>query len=199
MNLARRDPEGAYDNQALKIVEKLKAAEFENTLSRINVDHFSDLPQELLMREKSLKWSLRKLNDRLAEELSKGSRDQSQIKRILDERHAKEKAFNSLKERLFKEYPAYADLRHPRTISIHQLQKEIIDPDEAILEYMVTRSKTYIFAIDKQRFYTYSVDYSGKDLERDVDALTRPLFRSDTQASWDPSVAYKLIPRSLIP
>lgn len=192
MNLAKKDPGGAYDSQALRIVEKLKAAEFENTLSRINVDSFSDLPNDLLIKEKSLKLSLRRFNSRLAEELSKGDPDQAQIQKLLEERRSKEKAFLELKDRLTREYPAYADLRYPKPVSLHQLQKDIVDPDEAIIEYIVTRSRTYIFAIDKQRFHTYAVDYSSKDLERDVDALTRPLYRADTQASWDPSVAYRL-------
>lgn len=199
MNLAKKDPAGAYDAQALRIVEKLKAAEFENTLSKTNVDSFSDLPKELLIKEKSLKLTLRRLNSRLAEELSKGNPDQAQIQKLLDERRSKEKLFRDLKDRLLKEYPAYADLRYPRSLSLHQLQKEVLDPDEAILEYMVTRSRTYIFAIDKQRFHTYSIDYSSKDLERDVDALTRPLYRADTQASWDPSVAYRLYSQIIKP
>jgi tetratricopeptide (TPR) repeat protein/CHAT domain-containing protein len=199
MTLAKKDPEGAYDSQALRIVEKLKAAEFENTLSRINVDTFSDLPQDLLVKEKSLKLSLRRLNGRLAEELSKSSPEQPQIRKLLDERRNKEKMFANLKERLSKEYPSYADLRYPKPLAVHQLQKEIIDADEAVLEYMVTRSRTYIFALDKQRFHTYSIEYSSKELERDVDLLTRPLHRADTQTNWDPSVAYRLYSRVIKP
>jgi CHAT domain-containing protein len=56
-----------------------------------------------------------------------------------------------------------------------------------------------MFAIDKHRFHTFSVDYANKDLERDVDALTRPLYRADTQASWDPSVAYRLYAKIIKP
>ncbi|MBI4961738.1 MAG: tetratricopeptide repeat protein [Desulfomonile tiedjei] len=199
MNLAKKDPDGAYDQLALRIVEKLKAAAFENALSRINVDGFSDLPQELLLKEKSLRLSLRRLNSHLAEELSKINPDQAAIKKLLDERRAKEQTFMALKDRLVKEYPSYADLRYPRPVSVHQLQQSIVDQDEAILEFMVTRSRTYLFAIDKHRFYTHSVDYATKDLERDIDALTRPLYRADTQASWDPSVAYRLYSKLIKP
>jgi CHAT domain-containing protein/Tfp pilus assembly protein PilF len=199
MRLAKRDPEGAYDGQALRIVEKLKAAEFENTLSRINVDNFSDLPHDLLIKEKSLKHSLRRLNTRLAEELSKGNRDQAQVQKILEERRTREKAFKNLKNRLLKEYPSYADLRYPRPVSVHQLQKETVDQDEAILEYMVTRGRIYIFALDKHHFYTYSIECPIQDIQRDVEALTRPLVRAETQASWDPSVAYRLYSRIIKP
>jgi tetratricopeptide (TPR) repeat protein len=199
MSLARKDPGGAYDNQALRIVEKLKAVSFEKTLSAINVDSFSDLPNELLIKEKSLKLSLRKLNERLEEERSKVNPNQSQIRKLLDERRAKEKSFKQLKERLLAEYPAYSELRYPRPITVHQLQKDVIDQDEAVLQYMVTRSRTYVFALDKQRFHTYSIDYSGNDIEKDIDALTRPLHRADTQASWDPSVAYRVYSKIIKP
>lgn len=199
MTLARKDPQGAYDNQALRIVEKLKSADFENTLARINVESFSDLPNKLLIKEKSLRLTLRRLNTRLAEERARVQPDQKLIRKLLAERRAKEKSFVELKERLIKEYPAYAALRYPRPVSVHHLQKSIINADEAILEYMVTRGRTYVFAIDKHRFYTYSVDYSHKDLERDVAALTRPLYRADTQASWDPSIAYRLYAKLVKP
>ncbi len=199
MTLAKKDPKGAYDHQALRIVERLKAAGFENTLSRINVDHFSDLPQELLIKEKSLKLSLRRLNTRLSAERSRFNPNQEQIKKLLAERRAKEQSFNKLKDRLVREYPSYAELRYPRPISVHQIQKDAIDRDEAIVEYMVTRSRTYLFVIDKQRFHTFSIDYAGKDLERDVDALMRPLRKAEAQASWDPSVAYRLYSRLIKP
>ncbi len=199
MKLARKDPQGAYDSQALRIVEKLKAAEFENTLSRINVDNFSDLPKDLLIKEKSLKLSLRKINSRLAEELSRVNQNPPQIKKLLDERRAKEELFTKLKDRLVKEYPSYADLRYPRPISVHQLQKDIIRPNEALLIYMVTRGATYVFAIDKQRFHVHSIAYPAKELRRDIDALMKPLHRADTQASWDPSIAYRLYSKIIKP
>jgi len=199
MKLARKDPEGAYDAQALRIVEKLKAAAFHNELARTNVAGFSDVPRELLVKEKSLKLSLRKLNARLAAELTKVSTDQGEVEKLIKERRAREGLFMKLKARLVREYPAYAALMYPRPVSVHQLQKQVVDPDEAILEFLVTRSRTYLFAVDKRRFYTYSIDYAHKDLQRDVHALLRPLYRSDTQASWDPSVAYRLYSRLIKP
>ena len=199
MKLARKDPEGAYDNQALRIVEKLKAFAFEETLSRMNVDAFSDVPQDLLIKEKSLKFGLRQLNDRLGSERSKVNPDQEELRKLLEERRAKEKTFSQLKERFMKEYPSYAELRYPRPVSVHQLRREVIDPDEAILSYMVTRSRTYLFAIDKHRFQTFVIDYPMKDMAKDVEVLTKPLLRADTQASWDPSVAYRLYLRLIKP
>ncbi len=192
MMLAKKDPQGAYDNQALRIAEKLKAAEFESALERINVEKFSDVPEELLVKEKSLKLSLRNLNSRLAEEISRVNSDQTQIQKLLQERRTREQAFMKLRERFTKEYPNYADLRYPKPIDVHQLQRDIIHPDEALIVYMVSRSRTYLFAIDKQRFHTFSINYAGLDMQRDVEALMRPLHRADAQANWDPSVAYRL-------
>ncbi|MFH0822892.1 MAG: tetratricopeptide repeat protein [Pseudomonadota bacterium] len=200
MKLARKDPEGAYDNQALKIVEKLKSASFQSLISRINVDAFSDLPQELLLKEKSLKLGLRKLDERLTEELSKVNCEQQAVKKLQDERRAKERSFKELKNRLEKEYPSYAGLRYPPPVSIQRLQKETIDAEEVVLEYMLTRSRTYIFVLDKTRFHTVSVDYALKDLERDVTSLLRPLHQADTQAgSLDPSIAYRMYDRLIKP
>ncbi|MDQ1238627.1 MAG: hypothetical protein QG577_812, partial [Thermodesulfobacteriota bacterium] len=199
MTLARKDPQGAYDSQALKIVEKIKAVDFERTLSAVNVDAFSDLPSDLLIKEKSLRLTLRNLNARLETERSKINPDQAEIKKLVDERRAKEKSFRELKGRLSVDYPAYSELQYPKPITMERLQKDVIDSDEAVLEYMVTRGRTYLFAIDKNRFHTYSIDYSSQEVEKDVEALTRPLLRSDTLASWDPSVAYRLYSKIIKP
>ncbi len=199
MRLAKEDPKGAYDNQALRIVEKLKAANFEENLARINVESFSDLPNDLLIKEKSLRLGLKRVSARLSREMSAVHPDQKRIRRLLEERRAKEKAFAQLKETLEKDYPAYAALRYPKPVTVHQLQKEVLAPDEALLEYMVTRGKTYLFAIDKHRFHTYSIDYSLNEIQEDVRTLIRPLYRGDTHANWDPSVAYRLYSRIIKP
>jgi len=199
MTLARKDPGGAYENQALRIAERLKAASFDNMLSRTNVPSFSDLPQDLLIKEKSLRLGLKKLNERISAELSREGPNQAQIEKLVEERRAREKAFQKLKVIMEKDHPAYAAVKYPRLPSVQQLQRDVVDPDEAILEYMVTRSRTYIFAMDKGRFNTFSIDYSLKDMERDIDALMRPLHRADTRESWDPSVAYRIYSRVIKP
>ncbi len=198
MNLAKKDPDGAYDNQALRLVERLKAASFEKTLSRINVPSFSNIPNDLIIKEKSLRFSLSRFNAKLMEQRSKIHPNPELMKKLLQERHAKETSFANLRDQLSREYPAYVNLTKPEPISIHQIQKSL-DPEEVLLEYMVTRGRTYIFAIDKYRFHTFSADYPLSELEKDVELLVRPLRKHETLASWDPSVAYKLYSKLVKP
>lgn len=199
MGLARKDPGGAYDSQAFGIVEKLKVVDFERALSSLNVETFSDLPSELLIKEKSLRFALKNLTSKLEAERAKTRPDQGTIKRLVEERIAKEKSLKELKARLAQEHAAYAELRYPRPVSVAKMQKVVIDPDEAVLEYVVTRARTYLFAIDKQRFHTFSIDYSAQEAEKDVETLLRPLLRSETLASWDPSVAYRIYTKIIKP
>ncbi|MEW6352257.1 MAG: tetratricopeptide repeat protein [Thermodesulfobacteriota bacterium] len=199
MGMARKDPDGAYDNQALSIVEKLKATSFENALSRIKVDSFSRLPRDLLAKEKNLRLSIKHINEKITAALSKVGPDQRAIEQMHKERREKEKAFEELKRKLATEYPAYSSLRYPQAVSVPYLQKEVLRPDEAVIEYMVTRSRTYLFAIDRDRFYTYSIPYALKDLQQDVVALMKPLHRADNQASWDPSIACRLYTKLVRP
>jgi tetratricopeptide (TPR) repeat protein len=199
MRLARKTPKGAYDNQALRIVEKLKAAEFENTLSRTNVESFSDVPRELIIREKSVKLALKQINSRISDELSKINQDKNLIDNLLKQRRSKEKTLNELKRQFLEEYPYYSDLRYPQPVSVNRLQRRAIHAQETVLEYMVTRSRTYIFAMDQRHFYTYSVDYPLKDIERDVNEIIRPFRSEHSQSGWDPSVAYRLYSRLIRP
>ncbi len=198
MNLAKKDPEGEYDNQALRLVERLKAAHFQDILSRTNVPSFSNVPNDLLLKEKSLRLSLNRLNVKLMEERSKNHPNNESIRKLLSERRKKEQTFGMLRDQLSREYPAYVNLTKPKTMTIHQVQKNL-DPDEVLLEYMVTRGKTYIFAIDKYRFHTFSIDYPLSEIDRDVELLIRPLHKHETLASWDPSVAYKIYSKIVKP
>ena len=198
MNLAKKDPEGEYDNQALRLVERLKAASFEDTLSMINIPSFSNVPDDLLLREKSLRLSLNRLNVKLMEQRSKNHPNNELIKKLLKERRKKEQSFAVLRDQLSRDYPAYVNLTKPKTMSIHQVQKHL-DPEEVLLEYMVTRGRTYIFAIDKYRFHTFSIDYPLSEMDRDVELLIRPLHKHETLASWDPSVAYKIYSKIVKP
>ncbi|MFH0958775.1 MAG: tetratricopeptide repeat protein [Pseudomonadota bacterium] len=198
MNLAKKDPEGEYDNQALMLVERLKAASFLDTLTKINVPGFSNIPSDLLLREKSLRLSLNSLNSKLMEQRSKNHPNNELIRKLLKERRKKEQNFGVLKDQLSRDYPAYVNLTKPKAISIHQVQKNL-DPEEVLLEYMVTRGKTYIFAIDRYRFHTFSIDYPLSEIDRDVELLIRPLHKHETLASWDPSVAYKIYSKVVKP
>ncbi len=198
MNLAKKDPDGAYDNQALRLVERLKAASFENTLSKINVPSYSNIPNDLVIKEKSLKLSLNRFNEKLMGERSKIRPNPQLMKKLLEERRIKETSFANLRDQLSRQYPSYVNLTKPKPMSIHQIQKSL-DPDEVLLEYMVTRGRTYIFAIDKYRFHTFSIDYPWSEMEKDVDNLIGPLQKHETLASWDPSVAYKIYSKIVKP
>ncbi len=88
MKLARKDPDGAYDNQALRLVERLKAASFEKTLLRINVPSFSNIPNDLLIKEKSLRFSLSRFNVKLMEQRAKIRSNPELMKKLLEERRA---------------------------------------------------------------------------------------------------------------
>ncbi len=199
MRLARKNPKGAYDNQALRIVEKLKSAEFENTLSRTNVESFSDIPQELIIKEKSVKLALRQLHSRISEELSKVNQNKGLIDNLVKQRRIKEKKLTELKTKFLEDYPFYSELRYPQPVSVQRLQRQAINPKEVILEYMVTRSATYVFAMDQRHFYTYSIDYPLKDIQRDVDEVIRPFQTNQSQTGWDPSVAYRLYSKLVRP
>jgi tetratricopeptide (TPR) repeat protein len=192
MNLARKDTKGAYDKQAFAMMEKLKSYEFESDFFRIGAEHFPDIPQELRMRERNLRLALKTLNERLAQELAKPAPTPGTVRKLNAERRERERAFAELRETMRRNHPAYAALKYPQPIAVDRFQRDVLDQDEILVSYMVTRSRTYIFAVDKNKFFPVSVDYPRDALQKDVHDLMRPLFRSDSLESWDPSIAHRL-------
>lgn len=74
--------------------------------------------------------------------------DGTALRKRLDDIDAK---ISTATQRLEREFPDYAALANPRPLSIEAIQK-LLGPDEALAFFLTGETRSYVFAVNKERF-----------------------------------------------
>jgi CHAT domain-containing protein/tetratricopeptide (TPR) repeat protein len=80
----------------------------------------------------------------------------------------------SLKNKLATKFPAYAELAVSKPVSIEEVQK-LLGPNEALIAYLVSDKKTYVWAVRSNRSEMFVVGVGQKSLGNAVKELRRGL------------------------
>lgn len=147
-------------NQAFTLSEKGKSAILLSHLRDKEAKSVGRIPPELLAQDASLKSELYFYNKQIHDHKLKNKQDDEKIKlwnsRIFDLSRKQDVLVKSIE----KDYPAYYNLKYDNSvISIDEVQKKL-PPNQAIIEYTLTDSLLYIFAItaDKKQLITSPID-----------------------------------------
>ena len=154
MQMHQRTPDQGYDAEALQISERARARSLLDLLNEEHVDIRQGVEPALLERERSVQASL-------------SSKIERQM-RLLGTKHTEEQAAAADKEvqELVAEYrkvqaeiragsPHYAALTQPQTVSLAEIQKEVLDPDTLLLEYALGEDRSFVWAITQDSLTTH--------------------------------------------
>lgn len=182
--------------QAFHVAERSRAQSFMEMLSvaRVNVDKGID--PALLARKRHLEQAISsKSSDRIA--LFNGKHAQQQeivlnqeIEKLLDEHQ-------QLEDQIRSSAPEYADLTHPRSLTVKQVQDELLDPDSVLLEYSLGEQHSHLWIVAQTSLSAY--DLPGRRIIEDAarqvhKLLIAPPAQSSTelhqqQARWNLAAA----------
>lgn len=139
----------AQKNKANLLLEKLYESE---------AKQFSGIPDSLLAREDSLKAGLTYYDTEIKNARSgAGDRDAAFLQKMKELYFSSKSEFDALRERFESDYPKYYQLKYQtQAVSVQQVQ-DALDKDTGFLEYVVTDSNVFIFAISKNEFQVNSV------------------------------------------
>lgn len=167
-----KDRPGAIE-EAFHVTERSRARAFLDQLSEVKAKRFGGLPKEILSKERSLVDRLIKCEHALLKARSKPRIKQNMgfILKLEDEKSRLESELKDLRKEIEEEYPSYAALKYPQSLTVESLQKEVLEDGEAIIEYAVMDDKTYVFVVTKDIFRAYTVDIEKNKLWKIVDRL----------------------------
>lgn len=78
---------------------------------------------------------------------------------------------NELRER----YPKYAELTHPKPITVGEVRQHILKPNEVLIEYFVGESESYAFVVTRAGLASIVTLPAGRaELAAQISALRRP-------------------------
>ncbi len=141
-----------YLKDAFFIAENAKAQLLYASIKESNALKFSGIPDSLLQREYDLRIDMTYLDKKRRALLQKDYEAiDTTVLSLSNQIFDLEQELEALKKQFEEAYPAYHRLKYDRsTISISEVQQELLKPDQALLEYFVGDSSIFIFLIPKE-------------------------------------------------
>ncbi len=172
---------------AFEYSDKSKSAVLINSMHDIEAQHFGRIPDDILNLEKKLKLNISTFRSFIYDEKQKVVPDINMINSWESRVFEFTVRYDSLTAVLEKNYPDYYNLKYTEpTVSISTIQNAL-EKDVLLIEYMISDSVLYMFAINKNSFevFTQPIDssfYSG--IQNIVSATSNNSMFSTTKADY---------------
>jgi len=136
---------------------------------------FAGIPDSLLIEERRIKTALLEFEKKRFDATNKKAK-RSVINELEDQILVLKNESTRLVRTFEENYPAYYDLKYAvSTVSIEEIRSNILQPNQAMLEYFVGDDMIFAFVITKDLFQVFNID---KDfaLEDSVRAMRKSIF-----------------------
>ncbi|MCI0515730.1 CHAT domain-containing protein, partial [candidate division KSB1 bacterium] len=149
----QQTPDKKYDQTAFYYAEKAKARALLDLLAEAKIDVSQTLDPELQQRQnetyRNISGSLTNLRQ---EQLTADQR--ADLNRRLK---AAEEQLQALQLEFRQKQPAYANLQTPAPLTLPTVQKEVLQPGELLLEYVLGETQSYLWAVNRNKCQMYAL------------------------------------------
>src|SRR6185295_1515801 len=73
--------------------------------------------------------------------------------------------YKTLQGQLRANSPRYAALTHPSPLTLPEIQRQVLDPDTALLEYALGEKRSYLWVVTDKQLRTYTLA-AGPEIEK---------------------------------
>ncbi len=157
MLMHKRNPEKKYNEEALRISEMTRVRSLVEILGESQSNILEGVDAGLLETERRIQQQLNaKADDLFQLQLNKTDDEQLQkVTRELNELTAKAR---EIEYRIRTTAPHYVALTRPTTLCAKEIQEQILDDDTVLLEYMLGRKRSYVWAVTKDSISSYELN-----------------------------------------
>ncbi len=186
-----------YKESVLDFMEKNKAVLLLESINSAKDIYFADIPDSLIAQQNQLKNEIAGKQRKLLDlQKKKTNQDNDSILSISENDLARLKIkLSDLEELLKSKYPGFNQLSKIQTINLNELKNHLLTNNQALVEYFVGDSTTYIVGISKNHFsikaiFTEELLQHTSDLlyvihpSRRQKATTQDYFQRFTQSSY---------------
>lgn len=173
-----------YLIEAFDYCDKGKSAVLISSMHELEAQHFGKVPVDILSLEKDLKLNIGTFKRFIYEEKQKVRPDISKISGWESKMFDYTVKYDSLNKVLEKNYPEYFKFKYSQPVVSLDNIKKSLESDRALIEYMLTDSLLYIFAIDNKSFKLYTEQIDSvfyKDIQSIVAATNNNSMFSATE------------------
>ncbi len=175
MRLHQLHPGQGYDRAAFQANERGLARNLLEALKEPYSEVRRGVDAELLERERTLK---RQLNAKGEEQIRMlaGKHTDQQAAAVRWEIEALITELQALQGQMRVQSPRYAGLTQPASLTLDQIQRDVLDPNTLLLEYALGERRAYLWAITKHSMISFEVGDSSE-----IDARAREVYRLLTE------------------
>jgi|688.fasta_scaffold16046_3 CHAT domain-containing protein len=154
MDLHQQDSTQGYNAQAFDTSERSRARTLLELLNESNADIRQGVDPKLLDQENALKDKTTALEKQWSELINKNPTEQQKAF-FQQERKNLLAQYQAIQDTIRAKSPKYAALKYPQPLTLAQVQQQILDPDTALLQYSVSKEKSYLWIITKDGFTSH--------------------------------------------
>lgn len=176
MQLHREEPKEGYDGKALEVSERSRSRSLLDVLAEANADIRSGGDPALLQRERQLQQQLNVLEQRRIK-IASGQFPLDQKIDINREVEVILQEYRSVQNLIRRTSPRYANLTQPQTLTLKEIQSQILDRETLLLEYFIGEKQSYLWAVTPDSIESYTLP--GREaMKRAARNFRRGLLRS---------------------
>lgn len=154
LRLHQQSPGAGFDREALAIASRNQSRVFTEMMRQADVARFSGDPAFVRLRERreQLQERVAQLRQARATVPVTLTNVEQRVAEFDREIALEAKALSASEDQLWREYPRFMELANPRPVTVEDLQKRLLKPDEAVVSYVLLPLETVIFVVTPQDF-----------------------------------------------
>lgn len=177
--LHAQTPDAGHDREALAVASRGQSRVFSEMLRQADVARFSSEPafaaarsarETLVERTNALRIALLSV----PESQSGAAAAREGIARELRDTRGR---LAAAEDALWRDYPRYMELAHPRPVSADDVQQRLLKPGEVLVTFALLQNETVVFAVTRERLRMVVAKVGREEVARRVDQVRRPMER----------------------
>jgi CHAT domain-containing protein len=148
MRLHAREPHRGFDRLALEASERARARSLLDNLNEAGVNIRRGVDPELLSREHSLKQKLESKTERLASLMGGGTK-KGEAAALEQEIRDLTAQYDEIQSEIRSTSPQYAALTQASTLSVTDIQEQVLEGETLLLEYSLGEKRSYLWAVSR--------------------------------------------------
>lgn len=171
MQLHEKYPSKNYNREALYIHELSQARTLVDLLREGQINIREGINGGLVEKEKQLTQSINKNTENLLRLLNKSNYSTEDREKLEKQLHTLEVELEEIQGKIRENSPNYAAIKQPKTLSLEQIQKEVLDDDTILLEYSLGKQASYLWVLSNKSINSYKLP-----AKEEIEKAANPLF-----------------------
>ncbi len=150
MRLHEQEPSSGYAEMALQVNERARARSLLDLLAEARTELRSEVPVQFLERERALRQEINLVADRQRSRGRADPSDSAQLNALMSQ-------YEEIQAQIRAGSPRYASLTQPVSLSLAELQKQLLDEGTLLIEYALGEDCSHLWAVTSTSFNSYEL------------------------------------------